>query len=208
MSKAPAAPELGEDLEAFTASPQTLKLLARRRSTVANAMGEPGPSPDELRDILRLAARVPDHGKLSPWRFITFEGEAREFFGNVLRKCTLMENPDAPEELLDFEAARFTRVPVVVAVISRVKEKHKIPVWEQELSAGAVCQNMLIAASAMGFAVQWLTEWYAFDENVKAAMGLKPGERVAGFIYIGTATEVPQERVRPDMDVLVTKWKG
>ena len=157
---------------------------------------------------MRLSARVPDHGKLAPWRFILFEGEERAKFGNILRKVTQAENADAPEELLDFEQARFTRAPLVVAVISRVTEKHKIPVWEQQLSAGAVCQNMLIAASAMGFAAQWLTEWYAFDETVKQAMGLLPGERVAGFIYIGTAKEQPRERPRKDITELSSHWKG
>jgi len=201
-------PEFGEELVSCHPNDETLSLLARRRSTVANNMTEPGPSPAQVEDLLRIAARVPDHGKLAPWRFILFEGEARASFGHVLRKCFAAANPDAPDDLLNFEEQRFIRAPIVIAVISRITEKHKIPVWEQTLSAGAVCQNLLIGASAMGFAAQWITEWYAFDQNVKGTMRLRSGERVAGFVYIGTATEPPRERARPDLPALVSRWKG
>ncbi len=201
-------PTFGEELEPQHPSTDTLALLMRRRSTVANNMGEPGPTPDQIDDLLRITTRVPDHGKLAPWRFIIFEHDARASFGKVLRKCFAAANPDASSDILDFEEKRFTRAPLVIAVISRVREKYKIPEWEQQLSVGAVCQNLLIGASAMGFAAQWITEWYAFDQNVKDTLSLKSGERVAGFIYIGTATEAPRERVRPDTPALVRRWKG
>ena len=201
-------PTFGEELAPHHASSDTLALLKRRRSTVANNMSEPGPSADQLSELLAMATRVPDHGKLAPWRFIVFQGDTRASFGNILRKVFAVSNPDAPEDLLDFEEKRFTRAPIVLAVISSVTEKHKIPLWEQQLSAGAVCQTLLIAANAMGFAAQWISEWYAYDQMIKDTLGLKSGEHVAGWIYLGTATENPRERVRPDPADLISHWKG
>jgi len=203
----PPAPQFGEELAPSLTSEETLALLARRRSTVANNMTGPGPSKAQLDDLLRIATRVPDHGKLAPWRFIIFAGEARADFGKLLRKETKAANPDAPLELLDFEENRFLRVPTVVAVVSRVTPGHKIPEWEQVLSSGAVCQTMLIAANAMGFAAQWITEWYAFDAKIQEALSLEDGERIAGFVYLGTATEPPRERARPEVSQLVTRWE-
>jgi len=204
----PDAPQFGEELAPAHPSVETLALLASRRSTVANKMKGPGPNEAQLAGLLRLAMRVPDHGKLAPWRFIIFEGDARAKFGAVLRNVTADANADAPLELLDFEEQRFMRAPTVVAVISRVTANHKIPEWEQVLSAGAVCQNLLIGASAMGFAAQWITEWYAFDETVARALGLERGERVAGYVYIGSAEEPPRERARPDAADRVTRWEA
>jgi nitroreductase len=112
--------------------------------------------------------------------------------------------PDGPAERYTLERNRFMRAPVVIAVISDVTENHKIPEWEQILSAGAVCQNLLVAASAMGFAAQWLTEWYAYDRAVKTELGLSPGERVAGFIYVGSAACDAEER--PRKAPRVTRW--
>lgn len=207
-ARIPASPQFGETLAPHHRNDATLKLLAERRSTVAKNMTEPGPSPEQIDDLIRIATRVPDHGKIAPWRFVLFQGDARVRFGNILRKVYESTNPDAPEELLEFEAGRFTRAPLVICIVSTVLERHKIPTWEQELSSGAVGQQLLIAASAMGFAAQWLTEWYAYDPMVKDALGLRSGERVAGFIYIGTATEDAIERVRPDHKALVSHWKG
>ena len=201
-----AFPAPGERLAPSHPSEETLNLLTRRRSTPAIGLSEPGPDSAQLEQLLGIAARVPDHGKLAPWRFIVFENEARESFGQVLGKVWAARTPEATEEQIAFEANRFTRAPLVIAVISKVTEKHAIPVWEQELSAGAACQNLLIAASAMGFGAQWLTEWYAFDQNVKDALGLRSGERVAGFIYIGTAKNEVVERKRPPAEI--RHWKG
>lgn len=196
MTALPAFPAPGDRLAPARPSAETLALLASRRSTTAKAMSEPGPSPEQTETLIRLAARVPDHGKLFPWRFIVFEGEAREKFGELLEARLREIEPDGPLERYVLERNRFLRAPLVVAVVSDVTENHKIPEWEQVLSAGAACQTLLIAASAMGFAAQWLTEWYAYDRLVKTALGLASGERVAGFIYIGTATEDPEERPR------------
>ncbi len=193
----PLFPAPGERLAPSHASEDTITLLTRRRSATAVTMAEPGPSPAQRDQLLRIGARVPDHGKLSPWRFIVFEGAARAEFGDFLGETFAAANPDATDAQVRFEADRLTRAPLVVAVISRVLEKHKVPEWEQILSSGAVCQNILIAASAMGFGAQWLTEWYAFDPEIKNRLGLRSGERIAGFIYIGSVTEEPIERARP-----------
>jgi nitroreductase len=183
-------------------APAAISLLLSRRSGSAKTMGKPGPSKKQLDQILAAGGRAPDHGKLFPWRFIVFEGKGRERIGDILAEA--MKAEGERDKQVEEERVRFLRAPVVVGVISRVREQHKIPVWEQELSAGAVCQNILIAATALGFVGNWLTEWYAYHPMVKERLGLKPGERVAGFIYIGTATEALEERPRPEMGEIVT----
>lgn len=201
-SEIPEFPIESEPLKSSHPSAETLELLARRRSTVAKNMCEPGPTGEQLEALLKIAARVPDHGKLHPWRFIVFEGEARTKFSHKLEARFRETEPDAPQERYELERRRFERAPVVVAVISSVQESTKIDTWEQVLSVGAVCQNLLLASNAMGFAAQWLTEWYAYDDAVNAMLGLTKRERVAGFIYIGTASEEPKERVRKAPSVL------
>jgi nitroreductase len=187
-------------------APQALDLLLSRRSGSAKAMTEPGPNADELRIILTAGARVPDHGKLFPWRFIVFEGDARNRFGDLLIEALHRTEPDASSERVAQERHRFLRAPVVVAVISHVREAIAIPEWEQTLSAGAVCQNMLLAAHAMGYVGSWITEWYAFHPHVRDGIGMKSGERVAGFLYFGKPALPLEERVRPDLDKLVTRF--
>lgn len=183
-------------------APHALDLLLTRRSGSAKAMEGPGPSQNQIEDILRAGARAPDHGKLFPWRFILFEGKGRQRMGDIL--ADVMEAEGERAKQVEEERNRFLRAPLVIGVISAAREQHKIPVWEQELSAGAVCQNILIAATALGFVGNWLTEWYAYHPDVKQKMGLKPGERVAGFIYIGTAKDELEERPRPEMDRIVS----
>jgi nitroreductase len=185
-------------------SPSTLDLLLTRRSGSAKAMTGPGPGKKQLAEILKAGARVPDHGKLFPWRFIVFEGKARERAGDILAAAAKADGER--DKQVEEERARFLRAPLVIGVISSARELHKIPVWEQELSAGAVCQNILIAATALGFVANWLTEWYAFHPAVKHGLGLKAGERVAGFIYIGTSAIALEERPRPDMDAITTRF--
>jgi nitroreductase len=183
-------------------APDALDLLLTRRSGSAKAMTEPGPSKKQLAQILEAGARAPDHGKLFPWRFIVFEGKARARAGDILAEVMEAEGERAKQ--VEEERGRFLRAPVVIGVISSAREQHKIPVWEQELSAGAVCQNILIAATVLGFVGNWLTEWYAYHPVVKEKLGLKAGERVAGFIYVGTAKDELEERPRPEMDKIVT----
>jgi len=186
-------------------APQTLELLLSRRSGSAKAMTGPGPSPEELETILTAAARVPDHGKLFPWRFILFEGEARARFGAMLVACLRQGETPTPEREAQ-ESGRFLRAPVVVGVVSRVREGIPIPEWEQVLSAGAVCQTMLLAAHALGYVANWLTDWCAYHPLVREALGLKSGERIAGFIYIGKSAVELEERLRPDLARLVTRF--
>jgi len=189
-------------------SQEVLDLLLARRSAKVATIVEPGPNEEELEIILRAASRVPDHGKLAPWRFVLFRGEARGKFGKLLRKRFAKVEPSASDDQLAFEQKRFERAPLIVAVISRVTEGIKIPKWEQKLSSGAVCQNMLIAAAALGYTGCWLTEWYAYDEEIDRELGLKKGERVAGFVYLGSASRANDERPRPDLKDICEDWKS
>jgi nitroreductase len=184
-----------------------IDLLLKRRSVSANSLGEPGPSAAELELILRAASRVPDHKKLVPWRFLLFQGQAREAFGKVLAKICAEEESDPGAFRLENEAKRFLRAPIVIAVVSRVVKNLAAPEWEQVLSAGAACQNLILAATALGYGVQWITEWYGYSEGVRKALGLTDNERVAGFIYIGTGMEKPDERERPNLADIVTAWR-
>jgi nitroreductase len=185
-------------------SASALDLLLTRRSGSAKAMTGPGPSKEQLLEILQAGARVPDHGKLFPWRFIVFEGTGRNRFGEILAEVSQQEG--AQENHIEEWRRRFLRAPLVIGVISHAREQIKIPVWEQELSAGAVCQNILMAVHALGFVGNWLTEWYAYHPAVKEKLGLSPGERVAGFIYIGTSSERLEDRPRPALDRIVTHF--
>jgi nitroreductase len=181
-----------------------LAYLRTRRSVSAAALSEPGPDRETLDEMLTIAARVPDHKKLSPWRFIVLKGEARAAFGERLAAIWSGIEPEASSVRLQTERGRFTRAPVVVAVVSSPKPHPACPEWEQILSAGAACFNLLHAAGAMGFSAQWITEWYGFDEQVKTAFGLAPQERFAGFVYIGTPKERPADRDRPDLAAITS----
>jgi nitroreductase len=196
----PPPPEFGEPMP-IAPAPAVLSFLARRRSASALMLRAPGPTADELDILLRLAVRVPDHGKLSPWRFIVLEGAAKTRIGEEL--ATLAQaRPDAVKATAAL--GKFTAPPLAVAVVSHVKPGD-IPEWEQLMSAGAVCSTLLNAALAMGYGANWITDWYAFDDLALAALGVGPDERVAGFVYVGTAAEPPLERVRPDLSALVTR---
>ena len=187
-------------------APAALDLLLSRRSGSAKAMKEPGPSVTELQQIMSAAARTPDHGKLFPWRFIVFEADARRRMGELLVECLLSSEPQASPERIEMERSRFLRAPVVIGVVSRVREAIAIPEWEQILSAGAACQNLVLAAHALGYVANWITEWPAYHPEVKERLGLKPGERIAGFIYVGTSAIALEERLRRALDEIVTKF--
>ena len=186
-------------------APQCLDLLLSRRSGSAKAMTAPGPSPEQLRTILTAGVRVPDHGKLRPWRFIVFEGEGRARMGELLADAVRETEPDASPERLALERGRFLRAPLVIGVVSRVREAIPIPEWEQTLSSGACCMTMVIAAHAMGFVANWITEWCAYHPLVRERLGLKPGERIAGFIYIGHSAAPLEDRPRPNPESLTTR---
>jgi nitroreductase len=186
----------------------TLALLASRRSASAKAMGAPGPDAGQIATILGIAVRVPDHGKLTPWRFILIEGEARAVAGSILAARWRALHPGHGAAMIAEQRHTFLRAPVVIGVVSTAGEHPKIPVWEQVLSAGAVCQNMLIAATALGVGCQWITGWYAYDAEVLAAFGVGEGEKMAGFVYFGTPTEAVTDRPRPEPESLLTRWRG
>ncbi len=205
----PKPPEFGAELAPTHESAETLNLLALRRSTPVATLTEPGPSPSDLDALLRLAMRVPDHRKLEPWRVLIIEGDARSKLGDYFAAALHLREPDASEAALAEERSLPLRAPVVLAVISApLHDPKKTPVWEQQLSSGALCQNLMIAATAMGWAACWITEDPAYDSHVHAALGMKPGEQIAGFIYLGTAKQRPVERQRPDVAVKATKWTG
>lgn len=188
---------------------EALELLLTRRSAKAATLGEPGPDAAQLTTILTAAARVPDHKKLVPWRFVVFEGEARAAFGRVLLEACAAEEKDPPSAArLETERTRLLRAPTVVAVVSRTTLHAAAPEWEQILSCGAVCQNLCLAANALGFDTCWITEWYSYSAGVRAALNLAANERLAGFIYIGTARERQGDRERPDLAGILTRWQG
>lgn len=197
------APTFGEPLP-IAAAPEVLAFLARRRSASAQALTAPGPDAATLSQLLTIAARVPDHGKLSPWRFIVLDATSKPAFVEAVERIAAAR-PDA--DRATGALVKLRRPPVSVVVVSRVVPGHKIPVWEQELSAGAVCMTLLVAAQAAGFGANWITDWYSEDAAVLALLGVGSGERVAGFIHIGTAAESPLERARPDRDSIVTHWR-
>lgn len=186
----------------------TLTLLRNRRSVTAKNLDEPGPGDADLRAIIEAGLRVPDHGKLGPWRVLTFDKAAQSRLGELWADLFAAAYPEANEKQIDFERQRPQRAPVLLAVASTPVESEKIPEFEQLLSAGAVCQNLLVAAHASGFAAQWLSEWPAYNGTVKRALGLGQGDQIAGFIYIGTPIEAPKERTRPDYDDVVSAWTG
>ena len=182
--------------------------LGARHSTPVAQITEPGPSQEELETILRLASRVPDHGKIAPWRFIVYRSEARAALGGDFLKLSLEKTPDMPEAAQQAERIRFTRAPVVVAVVSTAAPHAKIPEWEQVLSAGAVCLNMLMACEAHGYVANWRTEWITYDERVQPLLGLRPGEKAAGFIHIGSSDFPVPDRPRPELADTVTWIDG
>ncbi len=183
-----------------------LTFLKTRKSGSAKAMAGPGPDAAEIADMLDIAVRVPDHGKLNPWRFILFEGEARGKIGETFAARWQVLHPDHAEDSLNFQRGLFLRAPVVIAVVSTAAPHHKIPEWEQLMSSAAVSFNLVLAATAMGFHAQWQSDWVAYDEGATAAMGLAGTERVAGLVYIGTSTIPLEDRPRPDAQSLLTRW--
>lgn len=184
----------------------TLSLLKQRRSVPPQFLAAPGPDAGQVEDLLRVASRVPDHGKLAPWRFILFSGAAKEKAAGIVAQAFKQRNPEADEAKVEFERKRLLHAPLVIAVVSTAAPHVKIPEWEQELSAGAVCMNLLVAAQAMGFGASWLTNWFAFDRAVLTAFGVGETERIAGFVHIGTPSNIPADRERPDIAAITTTF--
>lgn len=188
--------DLGDALPLPTPDPVRLDRLARRRSAPAQSLQAPGPDARQLDRLLEIAARTPDHGKLFPWRFVIIEGEAKARLVERLRPLAAEQaDPAKADKVL----SKLANPPVTVLVVSHPVQGHKVPVWEQQLSAGAVCMNLLHAADAMGFSASWITDWYSYDARATGLFGLTPGEQVAGFVHLGTLAEPPLERPRPDV---------
>jgi len=186
--------------------PDALELLKTRRSVKPMELAGPAPAPAEVEMLLKIASRVPDHGKLTPWRFIVFEGNARAIAGDTIAAVYRSDHPEATSEQIEFERNRLSRAPLVIAVVSRAGPHVKIPEWEQQLSAGASAMSLVFAAHAIGYAASWITEWYAYDRRVLDTLGIAPHERVAGFVHIGRPAKPPEDRDRPKLDSIVTRF--
>jgi nitroreductase len=186
--------------------PDALELLKTRRSLKPIELTSPGPSAAEIETLLTVASRVPDHGKLVPWRFIIFEGEARLAAGDAILAAFRAKYPTATAEQASAERTRLARAPLVIAVVSRAGPHVKIPEWEQVLSAGAAAMSLVLAAHALGFGANWITEWYAYDRAVLTALGLKENERIAGFVHIGRPVHPPEDRPRPPLEQIAIRF--
>ena len=195
--------ELNQAVPLPVPSPAVLVALATRRSAPAQALVAPGPTEAELDQILTLGARTPDHGKLFPWRFVVLGPQSRADLARALAPLAAHQlDPGKAAKVL----SKLTAPPLTILVLSVPIAGHKVPEWEQQLSAGAVCMNLEHAANALGYAASWITDWYSYDPEALALLGVGAGERVAGFIHIGTLAEPPLERPRPDVAALTT-WR-
>ena len=186
--------------------PDAIDLLKTRRSVKPREMTGPAPTPAEIDTILTIGARVPDHGKLAPWRFILFEGDARVRAGDVIASVFAKKHPQATAAEIEIEKKRLTDAPLVIGVVSFTKPHPKVPAWEQELSAGAAAMNIVTAATALGYGACWLTGWLCFDRDVLDGLGLKPDEKLAGLVHIGKPTKPSEDRPRPALSDIVTRF--
>lgn len=184
-----------------------LQLLRTRRSGRPRDMVEPGPDADQLREILTIAMRVPDHGKLTPWRFVVVGKQDRPALQTLLEKAFRAANPAPTRPELEAAARFANQAPTLVVVLSRPVAGHKVPVWEQQLSAGAACMNLLNAAHALGFTGGWITGWPTYSEEVRRAFARAESEIIAGFLFLGAPGLALEERVRPDYEQVVSDWR-
>jgi nitroreductase len=189
-------------------SSDIIAFLSTRKSIPIKEMTEPGPSDDEIETMLRIASRVPDHGKLAPWRFILYRGDARLEAGR--RLAELAEQLEGPltETRQQQELTRFSRAPLVIGVVSVPKPHPKIPEWEKFLSGGAAAMNLCLAANALGYAANWISNWYSDNAEGRRLLGLKPEERVIGFVHIGSHKGEVVDRARPALTEIVSDYAG
>ena len=190
-----------------TLSAEAGQFLQRRLSVPSRLLGEPGPDPAQLQALVELAVRVPDHGRLTPWRFVRVAGAARQALGERLVAIALTRDPHADAASLDKDRNRFSHAPVVLAVVASIVRGHKVPEQEQLLSAGLAAYNLLLGAQALGFGAQWLTGWAAYDAAVGALFGLAANESIVAFVHIGTPAGPPGERPRPQASTLLSDLK-
>lgn len=186
-----------------------IDFLSGRKSAPIDLMTEPGPSDAEIETMIRIASRVPDHGRLAPWRFILYRGRARHEIGEKLAALAVKLEGPLPEARLAKERTRFSRAPLVIGVVSVARDDAKnIPQWEKFLSGGAAAMNLSLAANALGYGVNWITNWYSDIPEGRAILGLGPDERVIGFVHIGTFKGDIPERPRPEIAGLVSDYAG
>jgi nitroreductase len=185
--------------------PEAIDLLKTRRSPRIPDLSGSGPTEAELETLLTIASRVPDHGKLTPWRFLVLRKEGRAPLAEALALCFRADHPEATPDQIEKERARYADSPLIVGVISRAGPHAKIPEWEQILSAGAACMNLVNAAHALGYGANWVTGWAAYDRSCLDLLGVAPNERVAGFVHIGKPTAALEDRPRPKLDDIVTR---
>lgn len=190
------------------ANPMLRDYLLTRRSVGMAFLKEPGPNAEELEQILTIGTRVPDHGKITPWRLVVIAGDARAQAGEKLAEIFAHNNPGMDEASIEIERQRFLPAPLTIGVISSPKAHPKVPEFEQLLSAGNVAFNLLHAAFALGFAASWITRWYTFDAEAASMLGAGEGERFVGFVHIGTPTAVIEDRPRPALADIVSHWTG
>lgn len=182
--------------------------LLSRRSVTKPFLSEPGPTQDQLTEMLTIANRVPDHGKLAPWRLVIYAGDARQQVGEILATMFAANTPEASPEQLEAERKQFLPAPLTVGVISSPVDHPKIPQFEQLLAASNVAFNLVHAANALGFGAHWVTRWFAYDEQASRALGAHAGERFVGFVHIGTPETQLEERARPTLEDVVSYWQS
>src|SRR5262245_61341366 len=182
--------------------------LANRISPPIPSLQEPAPDDAEIEQMVRVATRVPDHGRLEPWRFIVYRGDARRQIGEQLAALAETREGPLPEGKRQQELARFSRAPLVIGVVSSPKDHPKIPQWEMFLSGGAAAMNLVHAANALGYGANWITNWYSDSEEGRRILGLAPHERVIGFVHIGTPSAPAPDRPRPDVARLISEYSG
>jgi nitroreductase len=184
----------------------TIELLLARRSVPPRLLTAPAPTQSELNVLLTIASRVPDHGRVIPWRFIVIGPEGGSRLGELIAGAFLADHPEATPEAMAVERTRLSRAPLVIAVVANPREHPKIPEWEQIMSVGAAAMSLVFAANAMGYASNWHTGWYAYDRRITAELGMSDTERVAGFIHIGTTSESPDDRPRPALGEVTQEY--
>ena len=187
---------------------ETIDVLTQRQSVGADFLTDPGPGPEDPQKILSAALRVPDHGRLFPWRIQVLDKAAQKKLAEVYVARYTALHPDARENQIENERKRPQRAPLLLVVSNRLEPMPKIPVLEQTLSGGAVCMNILNAAHALGYAGNWVTGWPAFDEEVKRTLGVPPNSQIIAFIHLGSPGGPPKERIRPKLEDIVSEWKG
>ena len=182
--------------------------LATRRSGKPRDMVAPGPSDNQMKAILGAAQRVPDHGKLAPWRFIVVAADQRDALSDLLTSAYRTEKPEAGRLELDAMVQFAHQAPALIVILSTPVANSKIPLWEQQLTVGAACMQLLNAVHAQGFVGGWLTGWPCYNADVKAGFGGRDKDALAGFIFIGSPTRELEERPRPEFDAVVSHWNA